>query len=119
MKVSKCNLQTQICGANNKLCPPGWNTYYQFIRPCYCKTSYFNQLRPDPYTYLQYWRRRMCYMNYLQYYGVLHSNQTQYPKTGKAMYENFTLMNEQGQGTYKINRKEPLRSDYVLFLEYQ
>lgn len=87
MKVSKCTLQNQICGGQNKSCPTGWNNYYQFIRPCYCPTSYFNQHRPDPHTYLQYWRRRMCYMNYLQYYGVLPSNQTQYPKTGAAMYK--------------------------------
>ena len=45
--------------------------------------------------------------------------ETSRKKTGKAMYENFTLMNEQGVGTYKINRKEPLRSDFVLFLEYE
>ena len=85
MKVSKCTLPNQICGDNNtkKLCPPGWNRYYQFIRPCYCPTSYFNQYRPDPHTYLQYWRRRMCYMNYLQYYGVLDSNLTQYPSNMK------------------------------------
>ena len=49
----------------------------------------------------------------------VYMTETSRKKTGKAMYENFTLMNEQGVGTYKITRKEPLRSDYVLFLEYQ
>ena len=49
----------------------------------------------------------------------VYMTETSRKKSGKAMYENFTLMNEQGQGTYKINRKEPLRSDFVLFLEYQ
>ena len=49
----------------------------------------------------------------------VYMTETSRKKSGKAMYENFTLMNEQGVGTYKISRKEPLRSDYVLFLEYQ
>ena len=49
----------------------------------------------------------------------VYMTETSRKKAGKSMYENFTLMNEQGVGTYKINRKEPLRSDYVLFLEYQ
>jgi len=49
----------------------------------------------------------------------VYMTETSRKKSGKAMYENFTLMNEQGVGTYKINRKEPLRSDFVLFLEYQ
>ena len=66
-----CTLQNQTCGSQNASCPKNINTYYQFIRPCYCPTSYFNASRPDPHTYLQYWRRRMCYMNYLQYNGVL------------------------------------------------
>ena len=49
----------------------------------------------------------------------VYMTETSRKRTGKAMYENFTLMNEQGVGTYKINRKEPLRSDFVLFLEYE
>ena len=49
----------------------------------------------------------------------VYMTETSRKKSGKAMYENFTLMNEQGVGTYKISRKEPLRSDYVLFLEYE
>ena len=49
----------------------------------------------------------------------VYMTETSRKKTAKAMYENFTLMNEQGVGTYKITRKEPLRSDYVVFLEYE
>ena len=40
------------------------------IRPMYCPTKYFNASYPDQYTYLQYWRRRMCYNTYLYYSGV-------------------------------------------------
>ena len=79
-----CALTDQICGSQNGSCPKNINTYYQFIRPCYCPTSYFNASRPDPHTYLQYWRRRMCYMNYLQYFGVLPSDAPQWPNNGSA-----------------------------------
>lgn len=87
-KNCKNGLNGQICGVNNTNCPKDRygkpiNSYYQFIRPCYCPTSYFNQHRPDPHTYLQYWRRRMCYMNYLQYMGVLDSRLKQYPQNTK------------------------------------
>lgn len=75
-----CALKDQLCDGTK--CPANINTYYQFIRPCYCPTSYFNMSRPDPHTYLQYWRRRMCYMNYLQYFGVLPSDATQWPNNG-------------------------------------
>ena len=78
--MSTCTLPNQICGSQNAHCPKHINRYYQFIRPCYCPTSYFNAHRPDPHTYLQYWRRRMCYMNYLQYYGVLPSDAKQWPQ---------------------------------------
>jgi len=40
------------------------------IRPMYCPTTYFNHSYPDQYTYLQYWRRRMCYNTYLNYNGI-------------------------------------------------
>ena len=77
-----CTLNNQLCDGTK--CPPNINSYYQFIRPCYCPTSYFNMHRPDPHTYLQYWRRRMCYMNYLQYFGVLPSDAKQWPRIGNT-----------------------------------
>lgn len=40
------------------------------IRPMYCPTKYFNPSYPDQYTYLQYWRHRMCYNTYLNYNGI-------------------------------------------------
>lgn len=40
------------------------------IRPMYCPTKYFNPSHPDQYTYLQYWRHRMCYNTYLNYNGI-------------------------------------------------
>ena len=52
---------------NTAGCPRNSN-----IRPMYCPTKYFNRNYPDQYTYLQYWRRRMCYNTYLQYNGVDH-----------------------------------------------
>ena len=52
---------------NTRGCP-----YNSNIRTMYCPTFYFNKNYPDPYTYLQYWRRRMCYNTYLQYNGVDH-----------------------------------------------
>ena len=38
-------------------------------RQMYRQTTYFNNSNPDQYTYLQYWRRRMCYNTYLHYMG--------------------------------------------------
>ena len=43
---------------------------FKYVRPQYCPTTYFNGNHPDPHTYLQYWRRRMCYCNYLEYFGI-------------------------------------------------
>ena len=40
---------------------------HPYIRKAYCPTTYFNASSPDQYTYLQYWRRRMCYNTYLSY----------------------------------------------------
>jgi hypothetical protein len=78
--MSTCTLANQTCGAQNAHCPKNINTHYQFIRPCYCPTTYFNARRPDPHTYLQYWRRRMCYMNYLQYNGILPQGAKKWPE---------------------------------------
>ena len=41
-----------------------------YIRGMYKPTHYFSPHYGDQYTYLQYWRRRMCYANYLNYYGT-------------------------------------------------
>ena len=41
-----------------------------YIRQMYRPTKYFNSSRPDPYTYLNPWRRRMCYNTYLIYNGI-------------------------------------------------
>ena len=66
--------------SNTRGCPKNSN-----IRPMYCPTTYFNQNYPDPYTYLSYWRRRMCYNTYLQYNGVDHIPNA----TGCSIYDNM------------------------------
>ena len=53
------------------------------IRPMYKPTNYFSATYPDPYTYLQYWRRRMCYNTYLNYNGI-HSV---HPANGCVVYD--------------------------------
>ena len=62
---------------NTAGCPRNSN-----IRPMYCRTNYFSNSNPDPYTYLQYWRRRMAYNTYLQYNGV--NNITNAPAGSKV-----------------------------------
>ncbi len=49
-----------------------WNRDQWLIPPAYFKDKrpYFNMTNPDPYTYLQYWRRRMCFDNYRGYMGM-------------------------------------------------
>lgn len=49
-----------------------WNRNQWLIPPAYFKDQrpYFNMTNPDPYTYLQYWRRRMCFNNYRGYMGM-------------------------------------------------
>ena len=81
MPHSQHHIETckQVCNAKNGHCPKNINRHFQFIRPCYCPTTYFNRTNPDPYTYLGYWRRRMCHLNYMQYMGVLPSNVNSWP----------------------------------------
>ena len=47
---------------------------HPYVRGMYIPTPYFNSHYPDQYTYLQYWRRRMCYGTYLNYYDIHFKN---------------------------------------------
>ena len=55
------------CAKSDGTCGPAAPVVYSNIRKAYCPTNYFNGTNPDQYTYLQYWRRRMCYSTYLNY----------------------------------------------------